>query len=278
MVASQVRRAWLRVERLPRAVSQYCYFAGRDRAGYSVAFRAGAVTDDGRRYERKRVVFVAPHDPLCESRRDPGYWGLEGLDGALRTSSEISTTVGAPATGRHPVARNMAVADALYEHVLGAGDPTGRLVEEGKLPDGWAEEYGRLLALAEHEWLGRPLWTRTLVTAIYWALTHLDIRYRAWQNAESGGKRDEVTERELASICGPTRFFFIRWMPLSRPDAPDTDATDDPRDGCWVLERLKYRRRGGQPRSRRGLDSSIGTRGPVVRRRGVRGWFCRTLT
>jgi hypothetical protein len=77
--ASQVRRAWLRMERLPEAVSRYCYLAGRDRAGYSIAFRAGAVTDDGREYERKRVVFVAPHDPLCESRRSPEYWGVEGL-------------------------------------------------------------------------------------------------------------------------------------------------------------------------------------------------------
>jgi hypothetical protein len=124
----------------------------------------------------------------------------------------------------------MAIADALYEHVFGAADPTRRLVEEGKLPDGWAEEYRRLLALAEHEWLGEPLWPRSLVTAIYWALTHLDIRYRAWQSFEGGGRRDDVTERELASICGPTRLFFVRWMPRSRPDALGADAEDDPRD------------------------------------------------
>jgi hypothetical protein len=77
--ASQVRQAWLRVERLPGAVSQYCCFAGQDRAGYSVAFRVGAVTDDGRAYERGRVVFVAPHDARFELRRDPGHWGVEGL-------------------------------------------------------------------------------------------------------------------------------------------------------------------------------------------------------
>jgi hypothetical protein len=78
LAASQVRRAWLRVERIPAVFSQYCYFAGRDRTGYSVAFRAGAVTDDGRGYERKRIVFVAPHHPVCELRRDPGHWGVEG--------------------------------------------------------------------------------------------------------------------------------------------------------------------------------------------------------
>ena len=97
--------------------------------------------------------------------------------------------------------RDMAVADSLYNHVFGPGDPNSCLVDKGKLPEGWAEEYRRLLRLAEQEWLGEPLWPRALVTAIYWALTHLDVRYRAWQSIEGGGRRDEQTERDLASVC-----------------------------------------------------------------------------
>jgi hypothetical protein len=62
-----------------REVSQYCYFAARDRAGYRVALRVGPVTVDGRAYERGRVLFVAPHDPQFELRRDPGHWGFEAL-------------------------------------------------------------------------------------------------------------------------------------------------------------------------------------------------------
>jgi hypothetical protein len=77
--ASQVRRAWLRMERPPGAVAQYSCFAGRHRAGYGVEFRAGSETIDRRVYERGRVVFVAPHDPLCELRRAPEHWGVGGL-------------------------------------------------------------------------------------------------------------------------------------------------------------------------------------------------------
>ena len=77
--ASQVHRAWLRIARPPGTVAQYSCFAGRCRAGYGVEFRAGSETKEGRVYERGRVVFVAPHDPLCELRRAPEHWGVEGL-------------------------------------------------------------------------------------------------------------------------------------------------------------------------------------------------------
>lgn len=39
--------------------------------GRMVEFGATAVMDNGRRYERTRTVFVAPHDPTRESRRRP---------------------------------------------------------------------------------------------------------------------------------------------------------------------------------------------------------------
>lgn len=43
--------------------------------GRMVEFVATAVTDNGHRYERKRTVFVAPHDPTKERRRLPADWG-----------------------------------------------------------------------------------------------------------------------------------------------------------------------------------------------------------
>jgi hypothetical protein len=43
--------------------------------GHMVEFVVTAVMDNGRRYERKRKVFVAPHDPIKERRRSPGDWG-----------------------------------------------------------------------------------------------------------------------------------------------------------------------------------------------------------
>ncbi|MCA8983456.1 MAG: hypothetical protein R3C12_00520 [Planctomycetaceae bacterium] len=43
--------------------------------GHMVEFVATAVMDNGSRYERKRKVFVAQHDPMKEQRRLPEDWG-----------------------------------------------------------------------------------------------------------------------------------------------------------------------------------------------------------
>jgi hypothetical protein len=41
---------------------------GHRRAGYDLSFRVEALMDDGRRYEREQVVFVAPHNAEVELR------------------------------------------------------------------------------------------------------------------------------------------------------------------------------------------------------------------
>ena len=46
---------------------------GRPSAGYSVRFRATATVDTGRIFESERVLFVAPHNPLIESRSNRAY-------------------------------------------------------------------------------------------------------------------------------------------------------------------------------------------------------------
>ena len=104
----------------------------------------------------------------------------------------------------------MEVAEALYQHVLGTGDPSVQLVEHGELPPGWAQEYRRLLTLAEAEWLAQQLWPRRLIAAMHYALLYLDIRYAAWRSFGGGGRRNEETERELASVTAPTRIFFAQ--------------------------------------------------------------------
>jgi diguanylate cyclase len=83
-------------------------------------------------------------------------------------------------------------------------------LEEGKLPPGWAEEYRRLLEQAEAEWLAKPLWPRTMVAAMHYALLYLELRYRSWRCHGTGGHRNEDTERELALVTGPTRISFAR--------------------------------------------------------------------
>jgi hypothetical protein len=64
LAASRIREASLTVRRLPGLVSgsinrQPC-------SGFNISFRAAAVMDDGKNYERERVVFVAPHQAAVE--------------------------------------------------------------------------------------------------------------------------------------------------------------------------------------------------------------------
>ena len=122
------------------------------------------------------------------------------------------------------------VHDALFELVFGAGDPTEHLVDHGKLPDGWAEEYTRLLGLAEHEWSKKPLWPRSLATAIYWVSTHLEVRYLAWQASGGAMQRNEQTERELASVCFHSRVFFVQWLSSSRAADQEPNLPTEYRD------------------------------------------------
>jgi hypothetical protein len=114
------------------------------------------------------------------------------------------------------MAQDMAVAEALYQHVLGAGDPSGTLVESGTFPPGWVEEYRRLLQLAESEWLAKPLWPKCMAAAMYYVVTHLVVRYRAWCSFEGGGRRNEETERALAAADAPTRLFFAQAFSTSK--------------------------------------------------------------
>ena len=117
------------------------------------------------------------------------------------------------------MAPDLAVAEAMYQHVLGVGDPSDHLLEHGELPQGWAAEYRRLLGIAEVEWLPQPNWPRRLVAAMHYALLYLDVRYSAWRSFSGGAKRDENTERELASVRASTRLFFAQ----SFPEGADPD-------------------------------------------------------
>jgi hypothetical protein len=63
---SRIREAFLTIRQLPGSVSGS--INGHNCPGFNVSFLAEAVMDDGKRYERDRVVFVAPHQPAVELR------------------------------------------------------------------------------------------------------------------------------------------------------------------------------------------------------------------
>ncbi len=67
---STVREASLVVEWSPDELVER--LAGEHlRRGFDVTFRATAIADTGRRFQRELVVFVAPHDPRMEYQRGP---------------------------------------------------------------------------------------------------------------------------------------------------------------------------------------------------------------
>ena len=70
LTLSQVRSARLHIRKLPELVQEDVN--GRPASGHKVIFCATAVMDNGRRHERERTLFVAPHDERLESRSTRG--------------------------------------------------------------------------------------------------------------------------------------------------------------------------------------------------------------
>ena len=71
VVKSGLPRDWIRAADLTMTVgldSAAGTINGHNVTGHIVRFRARAVTDLGRSYERTASIFVAPHDPMIESR------------------------------------------------------------------------------------------------------------------------------------------------------------------------------------------------------------------
>jgi hypothetical protein len=125
------------------------------------------------------------------------------------------------------MAHDMSAADALTHHVFGPADPSPSLVETGRFPPGWVEEYRRLLAVVAEEWAQAPDWPRHLVGALHYALTHLRVRYLAWQGL-GGGCPEECTERALSQVEAPTRILFARAFPSQQPTHAGRDTVSPP--------------------------------------------------
>lgn len=63
------------------------------------------------------------------------------------------------------MAQGIESADALTKHVFGPSDPSVSLLDTGRFPPGWVDEYRRLLAVVAEEWGTAPNWPRPMVGA-----------------------------------------------------------------------------------------------------------------
>lgn len=100
------------------------------------------------------------------------------------------------------------IADRLFNHVFGSGEPTALLMDNGRLPSDWASTYLQLLREASEEWHDQPLWPRQLVSAVHFASWYLQMRYDVWR--QRTGSRDDATEKSLAAIRSPSEIFLMR--------------------------------------------------------------------
>jgi hypothetical protein len=100
------------------------------------------------------------------------------------------------------------VCQQLRVHVFGESGPTACLLNEGQFPNGWIEEYSRLLQVVVVEWQDKPMWPREVVSAIHFTSWYLELRYNAWGTCT--GNRNECTERELASLRSKSELFLMR--------------------------------------------------------------------
>jgi hypothetical protein len=64
LIRRQIREAWLTIQKLPGLATGS--INGVPCAGHHVSFSAVAVMENGQRFERRRVVFVAPHNAVIE--------------------------------------------------------------------------------------------------------------------------------------------------------------------------------------------------------------------
>jgi hypothetical protein len=95
----------------------------------------------------------------------------------------------------------------LFEHCLGAGNPSTELLERGTFPANWVSRYVALVERASHVWRDQSDWPREVIAAIHFASFYLEIRYQAWQH---GSARDNpATRKALGEIRRHSELFLL---------------------------------------------------------------------
>jgi len=117
------------------------------------------------------------------------------------------------------------IAKALVEHCFDDMCYLHSLLNTGALPDGWANRYLELLAIAKAKYAEKDMWPRELAAAAYTVSVYCPKRYRDWQHLNGGGENLN-TERVLQEIRWAAD--ALLWCPF----LPDLGKQDDPTSGC----------------------------------------------
>ena len=117
------------------------------------------------------------------------------------------------------------IAKALAEHCFDDMSYLHSLLNTGALPEGWADRYLELLAVAKTEYAGKAMWPRELAAAAYTVSVYCPKRYRDWQSFNGGGANLE-TERVMEEIRWAADEFLVS------PFLPDHSRRDELTSGC----------------------------------------------
>ena len=99
----------------------------------------------------------------------------------------------------------------LYDHCLGASDPSGHLLEHGAFPPGWVQRFDELLAQARARWGSEPSIPKTLAAALFFASFFPEYRYEANRAHREMG--NQQTERDLAHLRSVSSLFMFEGLP-----------------------------------------------------------------
>jgi len=124
--------------------------------------------------------------------------------------------------------QDSAVAEGFVRHVFGPADPSVSLLEYGRFPSGWVEEYRRLLKSLTESVASAPMWPRPMVSALHYALTHLRTRYCAWQKLDSD-RRNDQTELDLSRVEAPT---LLSAISITRPNECNDPIANEAMNPC----------------------------------------------
>lgn len=89
------------------------------------------------------------------------------------------------------------LAQKLYDHCLGPGNPVGKLVSTGHLPPNWASQYLSLVEKAASTWHHSDAVPRKVAAAVHYASMHVCYYYEVWKglNVKSVCETDDALKR-----------------------------------------------------------------------------------
>jgi hypothetical protein len=101
------------------------------------------------------------------------------------------------------------IEDLLYDHCLGAGDPSEYLLDQRRFPPGWVRRFDELLEAAKSRWGAETMIPRALAAGLFYVSFFPEYRCTAGRTI-SGRGGEEQTERDMAHLRSVSSLFLFQ--------------------------------------------------------------------